>query len=52
MPVMLEETGQPCQLVDKSLRADDLHSAEYLKLNPNARIPTLADGDVVVSFVA
>jgi glutathione S-transferase len=45
---MLEETGQPYQLVDKNLRADDLHSADYLKLNPNARIPTLVDGDVVL----
>ncbi len=45
---MLEEVGQPYQLVDKSLRADDLHSADYLKLNPNARIPTLVDGDVVL----
>ena len=45
---MLEEVGQPYQLVDKSLRADDLHSADYLKLNPNARIPTLVDGEVVL----
>jgi glutathione S-transferase len=45
---MLEEVGQPYQLVDKSLRADELHSADYLKLNPNARIPTLVDGDVVL----
>src|ERR1700743_479756 len=45
---MLEEVGQPYQLVDKSLRADDLHSADYLKLNPNAKIPTLVDGDVVL----
>jgi glutathione S-transferase len=45
---MLEEVGQPYQLVDKSLRADDLHSAEYLRLNPNARIPTLVDGDLVL----
>src|ERR1700755_229463 len=45
---MLEEVGQPYQLVDKSLRADELHSADYLKLNPNARIPTLMDGDVVL----
>src|SRR5260370_29297904 len=27
-------------------RADDLQSTEYLRLNPNARIPTLVDGDV------
>ncbi len=45
---MLEEVGQPYQLVDKSLRADDLHSADYLRLNPNARIPTLVDGEVVL----
>lgn len=45
---MLEEVGQPYQLVDKSLRADDLHDADYLRLNPNARIPTLVDGAVVL----
>jgi glutathione S-transferase len=45
---MLEEVGKPYQLVDKSLRADDLQSAEYLRLNPNARIPTLVDGDLVL----
>jgi glutathione S-transferase len=45
---MLEEVGQPYQLIDKSLHADDLHSADYLRLNPNARIPTLVDGDLVL----
>lgn len=45
---MLEEMGQPYRLIDKSTRADDLQSAEYLRLNPNARIPTLVDGDVVL----
>jgi glutathione S-transferase len=45
---MLEEVGKPYQLVEKSLRQDDLHSADYLRLNPNARIPTLVDGDVVL----
>jgi len=45
---MLEEVGQPYQLVDKSTRADDLQTREYLRLNPNARIPTLVDGDVVL----
>src|SRR3974377_2315716 len=29
-------------------RADDLQSAEYLRLNPNARIPTLVDGDLAL----
>jgi glutathione S-transferase len=45
---MLEEMGEPYQLVDKTTRADDLQSAEYLALNPNARIPTLIDGDLVL----
>ena len=45
---MLEEVGQPYQLVEKSVRPEDLQSTEYLRLNPNARIPTLVDGDVVL----
>src|SRR5437899_6668295 len=45
---MLEEMGEPYRLIEKSTRADDLQSAEYLRLNPNARIPTLVDGDVVL----
>jgi glutathione S-transferase len=45
---MLEEVGQPFELVEKTVRADDLQQAEYLALNPNARIPTLADGDYVL----
>lgn len=45
---MLEEVGEPYQLIEKSTRADDLQSAEYLVLNPNARIPTLVDGEVVL----
>src|SRR5258706_3993598 len=45
---MLEERGEPYQLIEKSTRADDLQSAEYLRLNPNARIPTLVDGEVVL----
>jgi glutathione S-transferase len=45
---MVEEVGEPYQLIDTSTRADELQSAEYLRLNPNARIPTLVDGDVVL----
>src|SRR6188768_3243797 len=45
---MLEETGQPYELIEKSVRADDLQTVDYLKLNPNARIPTLVDGDLVL----
>jgi glutathione S-transferase len=45
---MLEEVGEPYQLIEKSTRADDLQNAEYLRLNPNARIPALVDGEVVL----
>jgi glutathione S-transferase len=45
---MLEEIGEPYQLIEKSTRADDLQVPEYLRLNPNARIPTLVDGAAVI----
>src|ERR1043165_1955019 len=45
---MLEEMAKPYQLIEKSTRADDLQASEYLRLNPNARIPTLVDGDLVL----
>ncbi|MGH9612845.1 MAG: glutathione S-transferase family protein [Bryobacteraceae bacterium] len=45
---MLEEMGEPYELMEKSTRADDLQTDEYRRLNPNARIPTLVDGDVVL----
>jgi glutathione S-transferase len=45
---MLEEMGQPYQLIEKSTRADDIQSVEYRRLNPNARIPTLVDGELVL----
>ena len=45
---MLEEMGEPYQLIEKSTRTDELRSADYVRLNPNARIPTLVDGDFVL----
>jgi glutathione S-transferase len=45
---MLEEMGEPYQLIEKSTRTDDLQSAEYIRLNPNARIPTLVDDGFVL----
>ena len=45
---MLEEMGEPYQLIEKSTRADELQSTDYVRLNPNARIPTLVDGDFVL----
>src|SRR5262249_18731948 len=45
---MLEEMGEPYQLIEKTTRTDELQTAEYLRLNPNARIPTLVDGEFVL----
>jgi len=46
---MLEEMGKPYQLIEKSTRADDLQDSEYLRLNPNARIPTLTSTNEVTA---
>lgn len=45
---MLEEIGQPYQLIEKSVRADDPQTVDYRALNPNARIPTMIDGELVL----
>lgn len=46
--MMLREIGAPfdLRLVDRKQNAQK--SAEYLKLNPNGRIPVLIDGDLVL----
>lgn len=46
--VMLREAGVPFELrlVDREKGAQK--SAEYLRLNPNGRIPVLVDGDLVL----
>jgi glutathione S-transferase len=46
--MLLEEIGIPYELklVDRKVNAHQ--SAEYLKLNPNGKIPVLVDGDLVL----
>ena len=46
--MLLRELGVPFELalVDRAQGAQ--HSAEFLKLNPNGRIPVLVDGDLVL----
>ena len=45
---MLDEMEQRYELIEKSTRTEDLHTSDYLRLNPNARIPTLVDNGVVI----
>jgi glutathione S-transferase len=46
--MVLEETGQEYQLVLVDRAQNAQKSDEYLKINPNGRIPALVDGDLVL----
>jgi glutathione S-transferase len=45
---VLEETGAPHRLVLVDCEKQQQRSPDYLKLNPHARVPTLADGEMVM----
>ncbi|MCB1487978.1 MAG: glutathione S-transferase family protein [Bauldia sp.] len=42
------ELGLPIELVSIDLRGDERTTDDYLALNPNAKVPTLVDGDFVL----
>jgi len=44
----LEETGTPYTREDYGRQFNNTQTPEYLKLNPNAKVPTLIDGDLVI----
>jgi glutathione S-transferase len=46
---MLEELGVPFDVRTIDIRKGEQKSAAYLKLNPAGKVPTLTDGEVVVS---
>lgn len=45
---VLEELGLPYHQVARDFRGDALDEPSYLALNPNGRIPTLVDDDLVL----
>jgi glutathione S-transferase len=45
---LLEELGQPFELVKVDTKSKEHRQPAYLKLNPNGRVPTLVDGDQVI----
>ena len=46
--LMLEETGIEYDAIPVDTRAGDQHKPDFLKINPNAKVPVIVDGDAVV----
>jgi len=46
--LFLEESGLPYEPIPLDTRRGDQHKAEYLAINPNAKAPSIVDGDVTV----
>jgi len=46
--LFLEETGLPYEAIPVDTRKGEQHKPEYRAINPNAKVPAIVDGDVVV----
>jgi len=46
--LFLEESGLPYEPVPLDTRKGDQHKPDYLAINPNAKAPSIVDGDVTV----
>ncbi|MFZ3229350.1 MAG: glutathione S-transferase family protein [Pseudobdellovibrio sp.] len=44
----LEEAGVPYTLKEVDMRSKEHKSAEFLKINPNGKVPALTDGDLIL----
>jgi glutathione S-transferase len=45
---LLEELGQPYDREDYGRQFNNTQTESYLKMNPNGKVPTLVDGEVVI----
>jgi glutathione S-transferase len=45
---LLEELDEPYQREDYGRQFNNIQTEEYLRLNPNGKVPTLVDGEAVV----
>ena len=46
--LFLEETGLPCELIPVDTRKGDQFKPEFLKVNPNGKVPAIDDDGVFV----
>jgi GST-like protein len=46
--LFLEEAGIPYEAIPVDTRKGDQHKPDFLKINPNAKVPAIVDGDVTV----
>ena len=46
--LFLEEAGLPYKTILVDVRKGEQHRPDFLKLNPNAKVPVIVDGDVTV----
>ena len=46
--LMLEETGLPYEPIPVDTRKGDQHKPDFLKINPNAKVPAIVDGDATI----
>ena len=46
--LFLEEAGIPYEAIPVDTRKGEQHNPEFLKVNPNAKVPVIVDGDVTV----